>query len=517
MALRELFSTVVPGAGEPSSSSKDTPIKQAFKKGMSLVDDPKEGDVVEQSKLDTKKILKMRRDRVEVDQRDEEGDGEEGFSSLKDVFKSKMRGDDQEEAAPAKKKKKAAPADPSVKITVPTSDEKKKKDGEESKEKQDDDGEEEDKREKAGKKTEDKKDGSKDEPESGEITSEETEELLGVDVDKLVSASGQTISKRASENIRKLKSHLKHYAEKAKALEEAANKSKTIEKESAELREAHKALKQKFNDLYFEESDDFIETYVTPLKTAESSMVKWLSSHDIGDEAEAKEILGPLITQIQKSLSSGDEVKYYEAVDAAAEHLKPGSSARFRASAPTLWDAYSKKAEAIKDKEKAREAIKKTSLTFAQQQAKESDKVIDTLLSDFEKSNEKIIRAYKEDDRYKDYIDYDNTVVAKIKDAKLAIATAVQQRKVTDDLVKLAFAGAMSGLRDKEHQGFLARIASLEDEIATLEEKVKSKDSAISKFKPSSAARSVTEDEDEGDGEDGPSSMVEVFRKRYKR
>jgi hypothetical protein len=505
MSLRNIFSEIVEKNAPQVAPQQKPAVKQVQKQREKI----SLGENEPERKLNTDNILEKRKAKIQPrENADESEDG--SFNSLTQAFKSRMNG---EEKPTAKKKPKKTIADSGVKLKVPSQDEKEEESGEENEETDEPEGDIPNKGKEKGDKKKEKVISEEDSEDAGEIDNEGTDELLGIDPEQLVSSSGQPIGKKAAEHFKKLKEHLKFYADKAKAHEEKLSKvNPQLEKEHKELREAHQALRQKFQDLYFEESDEFKETYLEPLKKAESEMVKWLKSHDIGDEEEAASTLNPLINDIQKALASGDDVKYYEAVDAAAEYLKPGAKARFLAAAPNLLESFIKKKEAVDNKEKAREEVKKSSLTFAQQQTQISEKAIDDLLNGFESSNKKIIQAYKEDDRYKEYIDYDNTVVAKVKTAKTAIATAVQQRKVTEDLVKLAFSGALSDLRDKEAQGFLARIAELEKANENLNKKIQEKDKSISRFKPSAQARrSVTEDDDDEGGEE---SMVDVFRKR---
>ena len=80
----------------------------------------------------------------------------------------------------------------------------------------------------------------------------------------------------------------------------------------------------------------------------------------------------------------------------------------------------------------------------------------------------------------------------------------------------MVFQGALSGLRKKEIDGYLAHIDDLRSQIERLSNKVQEKEKTLAKVRPSeSARRSVTEDEDEDDEE--PESMVQLFRKRFNR
>lgn len=409
--------------------------------------------------------------------------------------------------------------DTPVKISIPKkSDEKSKKD----RGKNEEAGEDEEDGEDSQKKEDSEKEKTVERAESsetdGEVDAKEYESLIGLDPSELVTASGQPVSKKVAKSIEALKRHLKHFAEKAKRLEKERGEhyDPKLKNEHEALRKAHEELKKKYQDKYFEDTEEWNEQYIQPLKQADAEMTKWIQSHSIGDEQDAAKFFRPLLQGMQEALGKKDEVKYYEYVDAIAEKLKKGASARFVQSAPALWSTFQKKEEALADKEKAREEIKKTSLTFAQQQSSTASNAIDSMFTEFEKTNAPIIEAYKKDPRFKDYIDYDNTVTAKVRDAKESIDIAVRQRKVTPQLVELAFRGALSGIKDKEIAGYVQRISDLTEQIENLEKKLGDKQKLIGKVKPSSRPSSF-KSESSKDDEDEDEDMVSIFKKRLGR
>ena len=348
-----------------------------------------------------------------------------------------------------------------------------------------------------------------------EVDEAESESLLGDQSGEPDASDRSSFSEEATEQIAKLKQHLDYYIKKSKKIQaQVEGFDPNMKKELDELRDAHGKLKQRFQDNYFEETEEWRETFIQPLKSAESEMVKWMQSHSVGDDAEASALFKPMLVGLQEALKEGDEVKYYEWIDEIGQHLKKGSSSRFSQAAPKLWDAYIAKEQAFKDKNAAREKIRKESLSFAQKQGTIAASALDTMLHSFEDSNREVIDAYKNNTKFKDYIKYDETVGKPLADAKQAIATAVQQRKVTTELVDLAFKGAISGLKDKELEGYRARIELQKKEIERLREKVGETEKIMKKVQPSpSARRSVTEEQESEE----PMSMVDVYRKRMGR
>lgn len=490
--LRSLFSTVTEGKAESGGAIT----AEQFK---------------EQARAARAADLEKREKRIAPKEESDDDSGE--INSLSSAFKRALS--TPPERKPVKRKPVEKEEEGAPRISIPKKpDEKAKKGGESEEEAEDDGGDEEDSSEETAPEAKKEAKPKEDSEGDGEIDEKESESLLGLDPSELVTASGQPISKKTTEHIEKLKKHLDYFAKKAKRLkEQMGDFDPNAKKELAEIREAHGKLKKRFQDLYFEESEEWRESFVEPLSKADKEMTKWIKAHDIGDEEEAATILGPHMTAMQTALKKADEVMFWEHVDAIATHLKQGPSARFLKAAPDLWDAFQKREEAFKDKDKAREEIKKTSLSFAQQQTQLAEKSVDIMLNEFENgTNKPVIDAYKNDPKYKDYIDYDTTVTAKVKEAKEAIAIAVQQRKITPQLLTLVFNGALSGIREKEVLGYQERINQQKAEIARLEKKLEGKEALIGKVKPSSrqSSSSVTDEEDEEE----VTSFAELFKKR---
>lgn len=426
-----------------------------------------------------------------------------------------------------KKKKKAAVTetddedDSLIKLSVPKSSEKKKKAPKEEASEEESEDQDEEESKKAVIKEEKKVITDEDEEETkpkakSQLTDAEEkalQRLLEIDPDSLVSNTGQPISKKVADNIRSLKQHLEYFAEKARKLETSVpGFDPQLKNNYDQVRTAHEELKKKYADRYFEETPEWEDTFVAPLKNASQEMAKWLKSHDNGDDADTLAEMQTHRTKLEEALAKGDDVMYYEHVDALAEFLKKGASARFQAAAPTLWDAFQKKEEAYKNKDEARRKVRDTTASVVDEESKKASSAIDSSLKTFETKNAHIISAYKNDPRFRDFIDYENTVEVPLNDAKEHLAVAIKRRQITPALTDLVVKGALFNLKQKEHEGFLERIRVLEEERDRLEEKIEKKDTTLNKVKPSRS--SVTEDDDEDDDKDEPKSFAEHFKRK---
>ena len=430
------------------------------------------------------------------------------------------------------KKKKPKPekpeeVDPEIKISVPKKSEKPKK-APESKEKEDESGDESEEEgeeapppKKATKtKPDDDPDGDDSEFSEKKAELEEDEatlkRLLAIDPDTLVSNTGQPISKKAADNIRKLKEHLDYFAKKAKKLQESVPEyDPRLKINYEQIKAAHDELKKKYADRYFEETPEWEENFIKPLKTASSEMAKWLKSHDHAEDQDSLDQMQIHRQKLEEALSKGDDVMYYEHVDALAEFLKKGASARFQAAAPSLWEAFQKKEEAYKNKDEARKQIREKSFSQAEDEAKKAAASIDSAIQIFEKKNATIIDAYKNNPAYREFIDYDNTVLSPINDAKTHLELAVKRRTITPGLTDLVVKGALFELKMKEQEGFLERIKVLEEEKERLEKRLADSDRTISKVRPSKAVTEFDGDDEEDDS-DEPQSFAEHFKRKRK-
>lgn len=498
-------------------------IAAAFKQ---VVSEAKGGDPTQKEESTFAKLGKDR----EPAEPDEGEEGDEPTSMGQAFARYREKAREEQFAKPSKKKKKAPVVDESelddseIKLTVPKKSEKKKKaPKEETQEEESDDSEEEAPKKEASK---DKKPVIPDEEEESDEQEEpkpksqltEAEEkalkrLLEIDPDSLVSATGQPISKKVSDNIRSLKQHLEYFANKARKLETSVpGFDPRLKTNYEQIKAAHDELKKKYADRFFEETPEWEETFVAPLKNASLEMAKWLKSHDHGEDEDVMGEMQVHRSKLEEALAKGDDVMYYEHVDALAEFLKKGASARFQAAAPALWDAFQKKEEAYKDKDTARKKIREGTTMVAEEETKKASTAIDTTLKEFEAKNAHVIEAYKNDPRFKDFIDYENTVEAPISSAKEHLALAVKRRQITPALTDLVVKGALFGLKQKEHEGFLERIRVLEEERDRLEKKLEQKEGTLNKVKPSRA--SVTDDDDDDEDDDQPSSFAEHFKRK---
>jgi hypothetical protein len=289
---------------------------------------------------------------------------------------------------------------------------------------------------------------------------------------------------------------------------ELANNYKT-------LKEAHDALKVKWEERYFEESPEFKDTYDKPVETANAEAAKWLSAHDYSDGSEEKQNIDALKTLMHESLYSGDEIKFYKASDHIAEMLPKGIANRFVAASVKLWDAHTIKREAFTNKDEARKSVINKTSSFINDSTKEAVTGIDSLHSNFESMNKQILDIYKTNPKYKDIIDYDKTVVQQLDSVKKHVDHAIRSRKISPELQQIIYNGVIHNLKEKEMEGLRALIKGQREAIEVLEKKVGDKDKTLSRVrtKSSQSMRSSGKDDDD---DDTPDSLKDLWKKRMK-
>ena len=280
------------------------------------------------------------------------------------------------------------------------------------------------------------------------------------------------------------------------------------------LRNDFNELRSKYDTAFFQETPEWQQTFQVPVDQANEDMVKWLGSHEHDKDSDEFAEMETHINEITKALHEGNEIKYYEEVDTVAEFLKKGASSRFRTAAPSLWKAHNDKVAAFKDKHTARDAIINKFRNIAVERAKDVNKIIDSSIATFEHENAIVINAYKTDERFKDYINYDEIVTSKKESIKKHVETALINRQISPELAMVINQGILYELKEKETEGLRTRIKLQEEAIERLERKLGVKEKTLKRVTPSSRS-TRNEDEDEEDA-DAPKSLTDLFKQRRK-
>jgi len=172
------------------------------------------------------------------------------------------------------------------------------------------------------------------------------------------------------------------------------------------------------------------------------------------------------------------------------------------------------KASAYKDKHGARDTVINRFRATAIERAKEVNKLIDASIADFEHNNQIVIQAYKTDERFKDYIQYDEIVTQKKEHIKKHIENALVNRQVSPELATIINQGILYDLKEKETEGLRTRINIQEETISRLEAKLGIKEKTLKRVSPSS--RISRDERDEDEDKDAPKSLTDLFKQRRK-
>jgi len=439
-------------------------------------------------------------------------------AGVRRLFSGESPPDDEEETAKIKKKVKkvkqtSEEVDDHVKISVP------EKESEEEEEEMELPTKKEPKKHEQKEEPEER---TKEESEEGseedvlaDLTEQERQELKDLDStdeNDLRKPDGTKVSPASTKDFKKMKKMLKDaYRSLAKA-RGASKVSPKIVGDYETLRKDFNELKGKYDTAFFQETQEWKDTYQAPVDKANEDMVKWLGSHEHDKDSDELAEMESHINEITKALHAGDEIKYYQEVDEVAGYLKKGAGTRFEQAAPALWKAHMDKVSAFKDKHSARDTVINRFRTVALERAKEVNKLVDASIADFEHNNQIVITAYKTDERFKDYINYDEIVTQKKEHIKKHIENALVNRQVSPELATIINQGILYDLKEKETEGLRTRINIQEETIARLESKLGIKEKTLKKVSPSS--RISRDERDEDEDKDAPKSLTELFKQR---
>jgi hypothetical protein len=401
-----------------------------------------------------------------------------------------------------------------VKISVPKKEAAQVDEDEEEEE----DGEEEEKpkSKEVEKEEERERERVADVAEMEDLTDEEKESFASTaDPEDLVSGKGEKVSAPVSKAFKDIKSKLNAAFFTINKLRREGNHQ--TKNKLKMLEAAHAELRKKYDSAFFQETEEWKTAYEAPLQSANNEMIKWLDSHDHEEGSSEHDDMDAFVGKIKMAIQKNDEVGFYENVDGVAEYLKKGASARFIAAAPSLWKAHQEKINAFKDKDKSRSEILGKFRNVAVDRAKTSNKFLDDSISEFERKNEKLIDIYKNDERFRDFIDYDGTVTKRVADVKKDIEHVLVAREMTPELMTVISEGLIFRLQAKELLGIRERLRIKEEEVARLETKLGEKKKTIDRIKPSNHRRPVGKNGDDDDDEDAPKSASELFRIRRRQ
>jgi hypothetical protein len=351
------------------------------------------------------------------------------------------------------------------------------------------------------------------------LTEEEKKHLesLNLSAEDLKTRTGQSISLSSREGFDRLRASAAYFKKELDKLR--TNKTgideaefKKLKKEYDDIKGAHTELKKRWEDKYFEETDEWKQHYVNPVVEAANEASKWMKGHDLEENSEELREMAALEATMNKALREQDEMKYVEAADTISDFLKKGARARFLQSAEKLWESFKSQQEAFKDKDAARKEVTAKVGGFVDRSTKEAAAAIDDGFRRFEEVNHRVVDAYKNNPKYREFMQYDN-VVANVGNAKNLIEMTIRERRVSPALIDMVLKGAMHDLKLKEQEAHLARIEMLEQERERLLAKLDEKNETINRVRPSKKKASASSEESSEES----LSLAERFRERFGR
>ena len=364
-------------------------------------------------------------------------------------------------------------------------------------------------------KVEDKKEEQKEEKTGDEISQEEETALDSINLDKLVSRTGRPISDNAKENFDKLqKSRMraleksKKLEEKIKVLESQAGQAKDgSEEDLKKLKEENESYKQKINDLFFVESDEFKGVYEKPIMETIGKITKYIGSVDKSDLPEIEK----LVRQADALLGDDTkEMEYVKLVDKIAEDYLPGSlGARFLNETGKLWELQLKKQEALKDKAKAREEVTTKLRDNSDRGIKAFKDRMGAELSAFELTGlGKFYTEQKEDLGYKDSVPKRRMLAERV------ISDFTQTGVVTPDLADMIMHGVFKDVYNNERKWLVDAVNSSAEVLKGLEEENKKMREQIKKLSATDKGGTFQQSrkEDDQDSRKGRSALADALQ-----
>lgn len=352
----------------------------------------------------------------------------------------------------------------------------------------------------------------KDEEDEEEDSTDEEEKKPDDVVDEhdeeLLTDEGKPISAKAKEAFKALKQDKKDLEDQL--TEVRSGNDEALKK----IQEENKELKKQLDILDFRSSEDFTNQYEAPVKKAIEEAVRWISTIPEENHADARKALA----NAQSALASGNESRFFEAVDLVNEDYLTGSrGTRFVGAMNKLWDANESKIKAEKDLESAREGIAQTRQKHVQSSAKIIEASIAAAKDSFEKSNKAVLDFYRRD-TVRDKFQIDQVLEDAPKQTNKLLHDFLSTGRVSDELSSILFSGAMSGVRDKERTVLLGSIQNFQTQLTEVQRQL---DESTGKLKKVSTKRgslqnsseSKDDDEEDDDGEYGLLSSIRKMKR----
>lgn len=265
---------------------------------------------------------------------------------------------------------------------------------------------------------------------------------------------------------------------------------------------SYEEIKKKYEDRYFEDSNEWKQSVEKPLEDAQSDFNKWLRAGKFEEGTEEHRTVVKIFPQLDKALKSGDDVEYYVAIDTIAELLPTGAKTRFVSSAAKLWETFQYKENAFKNKDSARQEILKKSEEHRSTSITAATGVFEDTFNSWERENEDSLKYYTGSHAAKELYKYEEVreAVPKVKEL---IKDAIRTGSFSNKLIELINGGLLQPLKAREIQVLLTANQELRKELDRLKGKREEDKEVIRKYSPSGKKRPRGGDESKFNPKEG--------------
>lgn len=351
----------------------------------------------------------------------------------------------------------------------------------------DDDSKEKD--DKSSKKVEDKKDEKKEE----EKKDDEDFVPETFDIESVVTAKGTPVSKASKDVMKKFKesaaARQKKIDDLTKELEEL--KVKSIDKTKLdEIEKEREKYKKIVDERYFEESPDFIKTFIDPISEKSNkiqALIKELA--DDGDIPSSKfSSIDKKLNALEDALRRGKRGQAFSLINGIEEDMDGPAARAVTKMLEDLVPMYERYNTALKDKQEARKLVEIERGNREEHTAKSLASKMKLLEDDFMEKEKKRVEFFRSKD-ISDLIEFDKRFDQGKEEVTKAMKAFASSGELDANLAKVLFKASLFDVNSRE-------IAVQGETIASFSRKLQEKDKEIEELK--GKLKKIREVEDKG-------------------
>lgn len=307
-----------------------------------------------------------------------------------------------------------------------------------------------------------------------------------ITVDDFVNKDGQPISEATKMKVnegfeglkKKLRKYEKDYHKISKKYEALLAEHEPIKKEVDEIKKWR-------SDRYFEESPEFKETYITPVKESEDKIKFYLENAGIEPDSREEQDVKRNLAFLAKHAADGDEVKFNQYVDKLADLFEGKvTQTKFIGITDHYFQKVQNRNRALTDKESARKEILAKDAELIAGSRPVVEEMIRSYVSQYEQDNEAFVEFFRSE-KAKDFFKYDETIEAGKKRAADLISEMVTNRRPSKELLQLVTKGIIGDISEKEKRALAQQQEDQKTQIANLKEELRKTKEILNKLQPS--------------------------------